>query len=146
MRSGCAPIVSNGAAERFTQAVRIPAALAPALSNALLVTSRSCPIGRESRPAACRYTTGDGLNTRTSSTLIRWPKNSPRPLLSRQFLIMAAGPVGKHRELVPQAGQRPQGGDGVGERSQMVIELDEPLGLPVRQVCPDGDEGEVKRA
>jgi hypothetical protein len=34
------------------------------------------------------------------------------------------GPVGKHRELIPQAGQRPQGGDGVGERSQMVIELD----------------------
>ena len=77
MRSGCAPIVSNGAAERFTQAVRIPAALAPTLSNALQVTSRTRPTGTASRPAACRYTTGDGLNTRTSSTLIRWPKNPP---------------------------------------------------------------------
>ena len=41
VRSGCAPIVSNGTAERFTQAVRIPAALAPTLSNALLVTRRT---------------------------------------------------------------------------------------------------------
>gem|GEM_PF-6011423 len=71
MRSGCAPIVSNGAAERFTQAVSRPAALAPTLSNALLVMSRIRPPGRASRSAACRYTRGDGLNTATSSTLTR---------------------------------------------------------------------------
>ena len=64
MRSGCVPIVSNGAAERFTQAVRIPAALAPTLSNALQVTSRIRVIGTASRSAACRYTVGDGLKTR----------------------------------------------------------------------------------
>ena len=56
------------------------------------------------------------------------------------------GPVGKHRELVPQAGQRPQRGDGVRERLQVVIEPDQPLGLPVRQARPEGGEGEVKRA
>ena len=84
--------MSNGAAERFTQAVSMPAALAPTLSNALQVTSRTRPIGRASRSAACRYTTGDGLNTRTSSALIRWPKKSPRPLLPRQLAIMAGLP------------------------------------------------------
>ena len=56
--SGGRPIVSNGAAERFTHAVRIPAALAPTQSNALLVTSRIRPMGRFSRWAACRYATG----------------------------------------------------------------------------------------
>ena len=137
--------MSNGAAERFTQAVRIPAAAAPALPNALLVTSRSCPTGRESRPAACRYTTGDGLTTRASSALIRSPNKSPRPLLSRQFLIMAGVPLGKHREPIPQAGQCPQRGHGVRERPQVVIQAGEPLGLPVRQARPDGGEGEVKR-
>jgi hypothetical protein len=30
-----------------------------------------------------------------------------------------SGPVGQHRELVPQAGQRPQRRDGVGERRQV---------------------------
>ena len=65
MRSGCAPIVSNGAAARFTQAVRIPAALAPTQSNALLVTAGAARLARDSRSAACRYTTGDGLKTRT---------------------------------------------------------------------------------
>src|ERR1700730_525778 len=93
VRSGGAPIVSNGAAERFTQAVRIPAALAPTQSNALLVTSLSCPTGPDSRPPSCRYTNGDGLNARTSSTLIRWPKKPPRPLLPRQFPIMAGVPL-----------------------------------------------------
>src|SRR6185437_3356999 len=48
------PIVSNGAAVRFTQAVRIPAAPAPTQSNALLVTSRTWPTGTDSRLAACR--------------------------------------------------------------------------------------------
>jgi hypothetical protein len=33
VRSGGWPIASNGTVERFTQAVRIPAALAPTLSN-----------------------------------------------------------------------------------------------------------------
>jgi hypothetical protein len=56
------------------------------------------------------------------------------------------GPVGKHRELVPQVGERPHRGDGVRERLQVVIEPGEPLGLPVRQAGPDGGEGEVKRA
>jgi hypothetical protein len=56
------------------------------------------------------------------------------------------GPVGKHRELVPHAGKRPQSGDGIGERLQMVVELNEPLGPPLRQAYPDGGEGEVKRA
>ena len=65
MRSGCAPIVSNGAAERFTQAVRSPAALAPTQSNVLLVTSRIRPAGRDSRVAACWYAAGDGLNERS---------------------------------------------------------------------------------
>jgi hypothetical protein len=46
VRSGCWPIVSNGAPERFTQTVRMPAVLAPTLSNALQVTSRIRPIGR----------------------------------------------------------------------------------------------------
>lgn len=92
MRSGGRPIVSNAVAERFTQAVSMPAALAPTLSNGLQVTSRIRPIGRASRSAACRYTTGDGLNTRTPSALIRWPKKSPRPLLPRQFSIMAGLP------------------------------------------------------
>lgn len=58
---------------------------------------------------------------------------------------MAGAPLGKRRELVSHAGERPQRGDGVGERWQMVIEAGEPLGLPVRQVCPDGGGGEVKR-
>jgi hypothetical protein len=102
VRSGRAPIVSNGAAERLTQAVRIPAALAPTLSNALLVTSRTCPTGRDSRPAACRYTAGDGLNVRTSSVLIRWPKKSPRPLLSRQFPIMAGVPLDSTASSYPR--------------------------------------------
>ena len=92
VRSGFGPIVSNGAAERFTQAVRMPAAPAPTLSNALQVTSRTCATGRASRLAACRYTKGEGLNTRISPALILWPKNPPRPLLSRQLLIMSGLP------------------------------------------------------
>ena len=52
IRSGCVPIVSNGAAVRFTHAVRIPAALAPTQSNALLVTSRNWPAGTAARPRA----------------------------------------------------------------------------------------------
>jgi hypothetical protein len=38
VRSGCWPIVSNGAAERFTQAVRMPAALASAASRGSVQT------------------------------------------------------------------------------------------------------------
>jgi NAD(P)-dependent dehydrogenase (short-subunit alcohol dehydrogenase family) len=56
---------------RSGQAVRRPAALAPTLSNALLVTSRIRPADRAGRSAVCQYTTGDGLNTRTSSTPAR---------------------------------------------------------------------------
>ena len=106
--------MSNGAAERFTQAVRIPAALAPTLSNALQVTRRICPIGRDSRPAACRYTTGDGLNTRTSSTLIRSPKKSPRPLLSRQFLIMAGVPFESTASSYPMPASARRAGTASG--------------------------------
>jgi cytochrome P450 len=57
------PIVSNGAVERFTQAARIPAALAPTQSNALLVTSRSCRPGEDltSDLIAQRREDGSGL-------------------------------------------------------------------------------------
>src|SRR6202046_5167368 len=73
VRSGCAPIVSNGAAVRFTQAVRIPAALAPTLSKALPVTRRITPLGTASRPAAL---------------------DEPPGLVARQF-----GPGGAQREV-----------------------------------------------
>jgi hypothetical protein len=42
------------------------------------------------------------LNTRTSSTLIRWPKNSPRPLLPRQFPIIAGVPLDSTASSYPR--------------------------------------------
>ena len=52
VRSGCAPIVSNGTAERFTQAVRIPAVLAPTLSKAFALgrLTLSAPGVQSARP------------------------------------------------------------------------------------------------
>src|ERR1700730_2424305 len=115
VRSGGAPIVSNGAAERFTQAVRIPAALAPTLSNALQVTRRIRLIGTASRSAACRYTTGDGLKARTSSALIRWPKNSPRPLLRRQLAIIAGVPLDSTASSYPRPASAGSAGSASGK-------------------------------
>ena len=52
VRSGRWPSLDR-APERFTQAVRIPAALAPTLSNGLQVTSLTCPAsGPPARPRA----------------------------------------------------------------------------------------------
>jgi hypothetical protein len=44
----------------------------------------------------------------------------------------------------PHVGQRPQRGDGVRERLQMAVELDEPPGLAIRRARPEGGEGAVK--
>lgn len=84
VRSGRVPIVSNGTTDRFTHAVRIPAA--PAI-------------------------TGDGLNARTSSTLICWAKKPARPLLARQLPIIAGVPLEKaltavHRACLVSASRR----------------------------------------
>ena len=124
MRSGCAPIVSNGAAERFTQAVRIPAALAPTLSNALLVTSRTCPTGTDSRSGRVPVHHGRRLEHADLVDADPLAEEPPEAAVIKAVPDHGGGPVGKHRELVPQAGQRPQRGDGVGERPQVVIQLD----------------------
>lgn len=105
-------------ADRFTQAVRIPAALAPTQSNALLVTSRTCPSGRDNRCAACRYTTGDGLNARTSSTVIRWPKKPARPLLARLFPIIAGVPLDSTASSYPRPASARSAGAASGNGSR----------------------------
>ena len=146
MRSGRVPIVSNGAAERFTQAVRIPAALAPTLSNALQVTSRTCP-DRQGQPLG-RVPVHSGRRLERPDLIDADP-------LAEELSEAAAGQavpdhggaaVGEDRELIAQAGEGPQRRDRVRERRQMVIKPDEPLGLAARQARPGRGKREVERA
>ena len=112
VRSGCAPTVSNGAAERFTQTVRIPAALAPTLSNALQVTSRTCPAGRARPPGRVPVHHGRGLEHADLIGADPLAEEIPKTTVIKTVADHDAGPVGKHRQLVPHSGERLQSGNG----------------------------------
>jgi len=53
--------------------------------------------------------------------------------------------VGEDRELVPPGRPTPAARGGVGEGPQVVMQFNEPLGLPVGEAGSEGGEGEVER-